>query len=357
MSLIFLTKKLLPLQQHFNRQAHELKAIFFELTHKCNVKCLHCGSDCVKDAVTPDLPASSVINVLKDIKTKMDSHKITVILSGGEPLCYPGLFELCTEINKLEFPFGMVTNGYGWTTEKLKKIEQAGLATITVSLDGLESDHDWLRGQTGSFEAAVRTIKYLVKNPFYQAMDIVTCVNKKNLKNLDAIRELLISLGVKEWRLFTISPIGRAVNVPELFLDSSEFKLMLDKIIEYRKNDVLKTTYSESGYLGPCYELDQKVRSHYFFCQAGISVAGIMANGDILACPNIDRRFSQGNINKDSFMDVWENKYKEFRNRNWMKQGDCKTCKEWPLCKGNSFHLWDLDKNKTKLCYLKTHKL
>ena len=191
----------------------------------------------------------------------------------------------------------------------------------------------------------------LVKNPFFQVMDVITCVNKRSLKQIDQLYAFITELGVKRWRLFTISPIGRAVDHPELMLNADEFIQLLEKIREFRGKDGISVSYSESGYLGHVY--DSAVRDHRFFCQAGISVAGIMVNGDIIACPNIDRRFTQGNISEDSFVDVWENRYGSFRNRSWMKKGECADCTEWKSCRGNSFHLWDIDGEKTKLCYYK----
>lgn len=343
-------RKLLPSYQKGVRELHDLTYIFFELTNNCNLACIHCGSDCIKDSTIPDLPAEDVLRVLSEIKKKYDYKKITVVLSGGEPLTYSyGVFKLGKEITKLGFSWGMVTNGYAWNEKRIEDAKQAGMKTVTVSLDGLEEEHNWLRGRPDSFKRAVNAIELLIKNPFYNVMDVITCINKQSLKNIDEIYQLVKQLGLKRWRLFTIAPIGRAVNTPELFLDKDEMKQLFDKIIDYRKRNEINVNYAEADYLGPCYERD--VRDFFFFCQAGISIAGIMVNGDIMACPNIDRRFRQGNINKDSFTDVWENKYQQFRNREWMKKGDCKGCKEWKLCNGNSFHLWDLDKDRTKLCH------
>ena len=259
------------------------------------------------------------------------------------------------KIYELEFPWGMVTNGLGWTETKVKMAQDSGLHTLTISLDGLEKEHDWLRGKKGSFEKATNAIKMFVANPFYQAMDVITCVNQKSLPTLDKIYELVKSLGLKRWRIVTISPIGRSHKTPELFLDKEQFNYLMKKVLEFRDRKEISINYSESGYLGSVYE--NQVRDHAYFCMAGINVAGIMVNGDILACPNIDRRFKQGNIYQDSFVDVWENKYDVFRNRNWMKQGECSNCKDWSLCKGNSFHLWDIDNKCTKLCHTKVFEL
>jgi radical SAM protein with 4Fe4S-binding SPASM domain len=51
--------------------------------------------------------------------------------------------------------------------------------------------------------------------------------------------------------------------------------------------------------------------------------------GAILTCPNIERSFAQGNIRRDDFCDVWETRYQVFRDRRWLRTGDCADCKEW----------------------------
>jgi radical SAM protein with 4Fe4S-binding SPASM domain len=288
------------------------------------------------------------LNVLREIRAHYDPHQITVALSGGEPLCYPGVFELGKTIHTLEFPWGMVTNGYAWTPQTIRDAAAAGMDSVTVSLDGLAGDHDWLRGRKGSFAKAVNAIRLLIANPFYQKMDIVTCVNRRNLTHLEELHDLIVDLRVTHWRLFTISPIGRAETEPDLLLDGTQFRSLLKTIVALKQRRQIEVNYSEAGYLGGQFE--HTVRDHFYFCQAGISVAGIMVNGDILACPNIDRRFRQGNVHADSFVDVWENRYQQFRTRDWMKQGECVSCREWDSCKGNSFHLWDIDRCRTKVC-------
>lgn len=343
-------RKLMSVYQDSCIELHELSYLFFELTNDCNLACKHCGSDCIKDSTQPILPYETVIKVLKEIKLKYNSHKITVILSGGEPLLYPNLFKLGEDIHKLEYPWGMVTNGYGWTEKTIKKAKNSHLSSITISLDGLEEEHNWLRGKKESFERAVNLIKMLNADKFFQVMDVFTVVHKKNLHVLDKVYELLIKLGVTKWRISLIDPIGRAAKNKDLFIGKDNFKILIEKILNYKKEGNIDVNYGCSGYFGK--EFENKVRDSYFFCRAGINVSGIMLNGDILACPNIDRRFAQGNVNKDSFLDIWENKYQVFRDRSWMKTDICKNCKEWKYCKGGSLHLWDLDNNKTKLCYL-----
>jgi len=342
---------LIPVHQTHARKLHELRSLFLELTHDCNLDCIHCGSDCTRESRAGHLDARAILKTLVEIKNRYDPHAVCVAMSGGEPLCYPGLFELGTAITRLEFPWGMVTNGFAWTRETVRRAKDAGLQSITVSLDGMEANHDWMRGWKGSFARAAATISWLTADRFYQAMDVVTCVNRRNLGELPEVRAFLKSIGVRDWRLFTISPIGRAGGNPELFLDADEYRRLLEMIIEWRRQTDMNVNLSESGYLGASFEC--RVRDAQYFCRAGINVAGVMVNGDILACPNIDRRFAQGNIEADSFVDVWERKFAPFRDRTWMKAGPCEKCPEWRLCQGNSFHLWDLDAGRPRVCHFR----
>ena len=337
------------LYQKLVTDVHDLRYLFIELTRKCNLNCLHCGSDCVKQPHVLDLSAEDIISVLKDIKRNHNPHIILVALTGGEPLCYPKLFDLGKSIYDLEFPWGLVTNGFAWTTDSVRKAYQSGLQSLTISLDGLEQDHNWLRGHKESFSRAVNSIKMFIDHPGFKKMDVVTCVNKRNLSHLDKMYDFLKKLGVINWRFFIVSPIGRATQHEDIFLNKEEFQALLNKIEEFRRRKGIACCLSESGYIG--YNNDRRVRNTPYFCLAGIRIAGIMVNGDILACPNIDRRFKQGNIRSDSFTEVWESGFKEFRDRRWMKTDTCGNCPEWKHCKGNSFHLWDIDAGKPKVCH------
>lgn len=330
------------------RRLHDLNYLFFEITQRCNLACRHCGSDCASNVSQPDLPAATILKVLAGIKQRHDPARITVALTGGEPLLYPDLFELGAAITALGYPWGMVSNGWAWTPAKVEAARLAGLRTMTISLDGPAAVHDWLRGRTGSCERAAAALRLLASAPWLQKLDVVTCVHRRNLDQLEETRSLLAALGVHSWRLFTVSPIGRAAHEPDLLLAKNDFRRLMAWVEAARAQPGPAVAYSESGYLGVC---DTTVRSHPYFCRAGINVAGVMADGAILACPNIDRRFAQGNIRTDDFCDVWEHNYQVFRDRRWLRTGECATCSEWSLCQGNSFHLLDPQTGHTRLCY------
>lgn len=326
---------------------HELNYFFWECTSKCNLACLHCGSDCKIIPGAEDMPAQDFVDVATQVAKYYDPTKVMIVVTGGEPLLRKDLPEAGMEFKKLGFAWGMVSNGYALNPELFRKLRNSGLRTASISLDGIQESHDWLRGKKGSFERAVNAIKLLVAEP-QMIFDVVTCINQRNFEELEQIKQLLISIGVKRWRLFMIDPIGRAAQNPELFLNHEKFVSLLDFISINRNGEKISTSYGCDGYLD-AYET--KVRDGFFFCRAGINVGSVLSNGDICACPNIHRGFVQGNIYKDNFMDIWNGKFEIFRNRKHFKTGICKNCDKWNNCRSDGFHLHEPDNPDLLFCY------
>ena len=99
----------------------------------------------------------------------------------------------------------------------------------------------------------------------------------------------------------------------------------------------------------------EKSGIHTLFCKAGINIGGILSNGDVSACPNIDRRFKQGNIRENDFSYLWENRFEKFRQRTWKENNLCGDCIWWKQCEGNSLHLWNCDKGEPVYCLYKEY--
>ncbi len=329
-------------------QKHELREIFWECTLRCNLHCRHCGSDCKVTAGLKDMPLEDFLKVLDQVKAAgLDTHKIMVVVSGGEPLLRPDLEKCGQAFHDREFPWGMVTNGFAMTQERFMRLLAAGLGSMTVSLDGLEEDHDWMRGVPGSFKRAEKAIRMACSVPGF-VFDVVTCVNQRNYPHLEEIKEFLLGCGLKQWRLFTVFPMGRGAQDPELQLTPVQFKGLMEFIKATRKEGRIRASYGCEGFLGN-YEGD--VRDNFFFCNAGVGVAGVLSDGSISACTSIRANYHQGNIYTDNFMDVWNNRFEPYRNRDWMKKDDCASCKYWRFCKGGGMHLRD-EEGKLILCHL-----
>ena len=323
------------------QQTHPLTQLFWESTLRCNMKCRHCGSDCKVSSVQPDMPFEDFRKVLVRIKEKYDSHKIMVIVSGGEPLMRDDLFKCGRAIYDLEFPWGMVSNGRLMSPKNIDRLLDSGLHSLTISLDGFEDDHNWMRGTKDGFGYAARAVEIMAKEPSIK-FDVVTCVNNRNYESLEQFKEYLISLGLKQWRLFTVFPVGRAAQDPDLQLSNERFRGLMEFIKKTRKEGRINASYGCEGFLG---EYEGEVRDNLYTCQAGLSVASVLIDGSISACGSIRSDYHQGNIYKDDFIDVWENRFQPYRDRSWMKKDMCGDCKWFRYCQGNGMHLRDDDGN------------
>jgi radical SAM enzyme (rSAM/lipoprotein system) len=284
------------------------------------------------------MPLADFIRAIDSIAPHVNPNKTMIVLTGGEPLMRKDLEQCGEALYRRGFPWGMVTNGMALTEKRFIQLEKAGLRAITISLDGFAEAHNRLRGHPSSYQNALQAIQTVVHYGTDTAFDVVTCVNQWNFNELPDLKEVLIAQGVKAWRIFTIFPIGRAAENEDLQLNSQQFGDLFRFIAETRKEGRIKTDYGCEGFLG-AYE--NEVRDGFFMCRAGITTGSILVDGSISACPNLRSNFVQGNIYRDDFMDVWNNRYQVFRDRKWAKQGICADCSFFKYCTGNGMHLRD----------------
>lgn len=332
--------------RHNLKEMHPLKQLFWECTLRCNLHCKHCGSDCKRMTEVKDMPAEDFLRAIDSITPHVNPNEVSIVITGGEPLMREDLEEVGLELYRRGYPWGMVSNGLYLTPQRLQRLMAAGLHSITISLDGSVEDHNWMRGHPNSYARAMEAIKMLVHEPEL-TWDVVTCVNRRNYSYLEELKTSLYKIGVRHWRLFSIFPMGRAALHPEFQLTDEEFTGMMEFIKRTRKVGKMRVSYGCEGFLGG---YEGEVRDNFFSCNAGLSVASILADGSISACPSIRSNFNQGNIYQDDFMEVWEHRFQPFRNREWMKKGACADCDFFRYCEGNGMHLRD-DKGELLFCH------
>jgi radical SAM enzyme (rSAM/lipoprotein system) len=325
---------------------HTLRYLFWECTQRCNLQCRHCGSDCTNHANIPDMPFADFLQAILPLQGAYKRNSIMVAITGGEPLLRQDLPQCGKALRNHGFRWGVVTNGYQYTPDMHARLLGAGMESITLSLDGFEATHNWLRANPKSFENAVKALELITATNRLR-YDVVTCVNQKNIGELSDLKAFLWSKKVRAWRLFTIAPIGRGAYNRDLALPSEALKQMMDFIAHARKDKRMDLTFSCEAYVG---KYEGKVRDDYFFCRAGIHIASILIDGSISACPNIDRHFVQGNIYDDRFLEVWNNRFDLMRNRNWTQTGICLHCKDYKHCNGGALHLWNDRRDTIMTC-------
>ena len=328
-----------------------LRNLFWETTLKCNANCLHCGSraganvDC-KDELTTD----EIKNAFKVVAEKHDVSNVVINVTGGEPLLRKDLFDVMEYAVGLGYQWVITTNGIMMTDKVISEFNRLKLGGVSLSIDGLSETHNAFRRFSNAYEKTMENIVKLKDSGYEGLLMITTVVHKKNIDELEDLYKIVKDLGAHIWRIGNMDPIGRALENDDLSLDKVDYKRVLDFVKEKRKQGDTFINWGCTHYLGIDYE--QEVRELPFNCVAGTTTASILYNGDIYVCPNVERRpeLVQGNVRKDNFIDVWNNKFEWFRNMDKFKCEECSKCSDWKYCLGDSLHTWDFDNNRPRLC-------
>ena len=333
------------------RSHPRLTYLFAELTDRCNLACLHCGSSC-GGGNGRSLDTRLLLRTLEEVAEDFEPRSVMICLTGGEPLLHPDFFEIAGKIHALGFPWGITTNGTLTDAACAQKMAALGLGSVTLSLDGLEQTHDALRRVKGCFRKVLRAVEH-----FHSAgigVQITSVIHSGNYHELERLYNLMCRLKVESWRVINIEPIGRALEHPELLLSDGEMLGLLDFIREkrYAAGTPMDVCFGCSHYLS--YEYERELRDNYFICGSGIYVGSILCNGDIYSCLDIERRpeLVQGNIARDRFSEVWREGFREFRSDRTLLCEKCRGCSEREFCAGDSTHTWDFDNHQPMFCIM-----
>lgn len=263
----------------------QLRNLFLELTLRCNENCVHCGSRC-GEVYSEELSVAQYSNFLRQVKEDMGIERKMLCITGGEPLLRKDFFDIMAEVKKLEFRWGMTSNATLIDDSTAKELKRCGMGTISVSIDGLEETHNSFRRTKNGYKEAMSGIESLLRIGGFKAVQVTTVVTHENIGQLDELYRIFNDIDIDSWRIINIEPMGRALEYPELILTKDDY-IMLFEFIRNKRIAGEPVTYGCSHYLGMEYE--REVRDWYYLCTAGLYTASITANGDIIACLDIER--------------------------------------------------------------------
>ena len=326
----------------------ELRRLFLELTLQCNERCFHCGSSCTAER-GDELSRDEWLRVIDEVREDFDISRMQLCVTGGEPLLNRDLFAIMGHAHELGFRWGMTSNATLITPAVAERLAEVGMGTISVSIDGLRETHDELRGLRGGYDRAMAGIQNLINVGAFRSVQVTTVVNHATIGQLDELFEVMDALDIDSWRVIGLEPIGRALLRPDLML-TGEDQVRLLEFIREKRGQGYPLEYGCSHYLGLEYEVE--VREWYWLCNAGVYTASIMANGDIGACLDIERRPEtiQGSVRRERLRDVWDGRFELFRRDLSDSCETCRSCEHVRFCRGDAHHSWDYDTNKPLVC-------
>jgi len=200
------------------------KWIAWETTQQCNLKCVHCRCSSEMTSSKGDFTTEEGKQLLSDIA---DFSKPVVVLSGGEPLLRPDIFELAEYGTSLGLRMCMATNGSLLTDEVCEKLKKAEIKMVSLSLDGSTAAiHDNFRQSPGSFEGVVRAAETLRRNGLKFLVN--SSFTKRNQHDIAQTFHLAKAMGATAWYMFMIVPTGRGEEIMNELISKEDYEEILE---------------------------------------------------------------------------------------------------------------------------------
>lgn len=311
----------------------------WELTLRCDLACRHCGSRAGR--ARPDELTLRESLDLVDQLADLGVQEVTLI--GGEAYLYDGWLEVVRAIRRRGMICTVTSGGRGFTPEVAQAAANAGVQSVSISIDGRPETHDRLRGLKGAHRAAVSALEALRAAGIRVALN--TQVNRENRDELEDVFELAKEHDCHGWQVFLTVPMGRAADRPELLLQPYDVVELLPRLGDLHarcaESGIRLLPGNNVGYFGPQeHQLRGALRApSQASCAAGRFVIGIEANGDIKGCPSLPSRdWVGGNVREHRLEEIWEGslalRYTRDRTVETHLWGYCKTCYYAEACMG-----------------------
>jgi AdoMet-dependent heme synthase len=322
----------------------EPKWLAWEITRRCNLKCVHCRSSSELEAKGhPDFPFAEAVRILDDIAAYA---KPVVVLSGGEPLLRNDVFEIASYGTGKGLRMCLATNGTLVNEEICAKIKESGIRMVSLSLDGSSAGvHDDFRSQPGAFDGTINAARLFKQHRI--SFLINSSFTKRNQTEIEKVYRLAKELGATAWYMFMIVPTGRGEEIMSELISPEDYEQLLGWHYQMEKEEdelLVRPTCAPHYYrvvLQKAKEEGEKFkrRSLQFStggakgCLAGQLIALIDVDGNILPCSYFPK--TAGNLREHSFKDIWE-KSPLFQDlRDFAKyKGSCGACEYVGVCGG-----------------------
>ena len=326
---------------HGDKKENALRLVAWETTRNCNLACMHCRASATHGPFSGELDTDGAFRLLDQIS---QVGKPIIILTGGEPLLRPDIFDIARYGTQKGLRMVMAPNGTLITEKFAKQMADAGIQRISISLDGATREtHDRFRGIDGAFEGALRGIK-LAKEAGVE-FQVNTTITKTNLKEIPEIQELAIKLGAVAHHIFLLVPTGRGKYIVDQEITAAEYERTLNWFYDQREKSPLqlKATCAPHYYRILRQRAKQEGKAVTFKthgmdaftrgCLGGTGFCFISHRGIVQPCGFLD--VNCGDITKTSFADIWNGSdtFLSLRNFNNLT-GKCGRCEFRKVCGG-----------------------
>ncbi len=320
------------------------KWIAWEITRRCNLRCIHCRSSSEPEADGhPDFPITEAFRIIDDI---VGYARPVMVLSGGEPLVRNDVFEIARYGTDKGLRMCLATNGTLVTDEICEKIKDSGIRIVSLSLDGAEEEaHDNFRNQKGAFAGTINAAGLFRKHNI--EFIINSSFTKRNMDEIPKVYRLAKDLGATAWYMFMVVPTGRGEEIMNELIPKEKYEEILGWHFDMENEEetmLVRPTCAPHYYrivLQQSRKKGVKFRKRTLKfstggakgCIAGQVICLIDVDGNVLPCSYFPK--PAGNIREKSFRDIWEDSelFRDLRDFKKYK-GRCGSCEYINVCGG-----------------------
>jgi heme d1 biosynthesis radical SAM protein NirJ len=326
--------------------------VIWNLIRRCNLTCKHCYSISADTDFPGELSTEEVYRVMDDLKA---FHVPVLILSGGEPLLRPDIFDISRRAKDTGFYVGLSTNGTLVNEANIGRIAEIGYDYVGVSIDGLRETHDRFRCREGAFDASMKAIRLCRDADIKVGMRFT--MTRDNAHELPQLLKLMEDEGVDKFYLSHLNYAGRG-NVnrkDDVILKTARLAmdLLFDTCWDYTQRGLRKEFVTGNNDADGVYLLFW-VRRHFprledhmraRLAQWGGNSSGVnIANIDNLGNVHPDTfwwHYSLGSVKERPFSKIWRDVSDPLMAglkaspRTTIK-GRCGQCRYFDICGGNT---------------------
>ncbi len=317
------------------------RLIFWELTKRCNLKCVHCRAE----AGTADYREMDTFEVKKTIDDIASFAKPIMVLTGGEPLYRRDIFDIARHVVSRGLRAALATNGTLVDGMVAAEIKASGIERVSISIDGSDASvHDGFRGIPGCFDEAMRGAAKLREAGV--DFQFNTTITRRNASGFEKVLSMAMESGARALHVFMLVPVGCGAEIAETdMLSGEEYERILGRLYELSRETgfEIKATCAPHYYRIIRQRAREEGRKITFEtdglsavtrgCLAGTGVCFISHRGDVQPCGYLP--LVAGNVRETQFREIWESSELFNGLRDFSRlTGKCGECEYVAFCGG-----------------------
>jgi radical SAM protein with 4Fe4S-binding SPASM domain len=284
-------------------QKHRPLSVHFDLTYRCNERCVHCYLDHDDHG---ELTTAECLKVLDDLAR---SGALFLTFSGGEIFLRPDLYEILAAARRLHFDISLKSNALLVTPERAARLREFGVRRVQISVySDIPAVHDAITKVPGSLQRTLAAIPILLEHGMQ--VKLACPLMQENLMAYRGVMALAEKLGVPYILDLTITPMmdGSSGPLAHRASVSSLLPVLRDPALHACKAQPSAEAASAVNALPPAFgsAVSSGIESLAYEdlpCSAGHNSCYISPYGDVFPCVQLPQ--AAGNLRREKFEDIW----------------------------------------------------